>query len=531
MSSAMRYESERNHRNPAIYIVAFFSGLAMSFTFAGRDLMFLAWFSLVPFIYLLSDCPRPISFRAGVVFGVPFFFGTQYWIYYSINHYGHLNIVLSILIILLLCLYESLYIGVFGMTLNYITRRSAIPLVLIAPPLWVCLEFARGYVITGFPWSFLGYSQYRILPLIQISDITGIYGISFLIVAVNSCIADFVLMGKRRRRIPLYPTVPTYIGAIVLFLFIVISFIYGYVRLAEENTGEPFRVAIVQGNIDQNMKWEKPFQKSVFSTYRTLTEKASETTTDLIVWPETSVPFIFGSDEELTTLMTNFQKENGIPLLFGSILVKSVEDGNLKLTNSAILLGKDGTIQYTYDKIHLVPFGEYVPLSSILFFINRLVEGIGAYVPGKSYTFAQSSIGTFSTVICYELIFPSLVRNFFTKGGDFLVTITNDAWFGNTIGPIQHFYTGVFRAVENRKPVIRAANTGISGFIDSKGRVLARSQLFQQEVMTEDMVKNSTITFYTKYGDIFVYLCLLTIAIILINQIFHPKPKFGGKRW
>ena len=192
MSSALKYEPERDSRNPAIYIVAFFCGLALSFAFPGRDFSFLAWFSIAPFIFFLSDCPRQVAFKSGIVFGMPFFFGTQYWIYYSINHYGHLNIVLSVLIILLLCLYESLYIGMFGIILNYVTKRSTIPLVLTAPLLWICLEFARGYVITGFPWSFLGYSQYKLLPLIQIADITGIYGISFLILAVNAVIADFV---------------------------------------------------------------------------------------------------------------------------------------------------------------------------------------------------------------------------------------------------------------------------------------------------------------------------------------------------
>ncbi|MEE9524331.1 MAG: apolipoprotein N-acyltransferase [Thermodesulfovibrionales bacterium] len=531
MSSAARSLLEEKESSPATYIAAFVSGLVLPFAFPGRDLFFLAWFCLVPFIIYLTECPRQIAFKAGLIFGIPFFFGTQYWIYYSINHYGNLNLVLSILIILLLCLYESLYIGLFGVLLNYITKRSPFPLVLTAPVIWVCLEYARGIIITGFPWSFIGYSQYKLLPLIQISDLTGIYGISFLIVAVNSIMADFVLLAKRRRRIPLYPTVPTYLGASLLLIVFICTLSYGYYRLKESDEGKTLKVAVIQGNIEQDKKWDKQYQNSVFTTYLTLTKQVAVEKPDLIVWPETAVPFIFGTDTEFTERLTGFQKENKIPLVFGSILVKSVEDRKYRLSNGAVLLDRNGNVIYSYDKIHLVPFGEYIPLRSILFFVDRLVEGIGTYIPGDKYGSANTSIGKFPVVICYELIFPSLVRNFFLNGGDFLITITNDAWFGNTIGPVQHFYTGVFRAIENRKPVIRAANTGISGYIDSKGRIISKSSLFKRETMNEEIVKNNKITFYTKYGDIFVYICLLTIAVIIINQMFHSRSRFGGKRW
>jgi apolipoprotein N-acyltransferase len=531
MSSAARSLIEEKESSPATYIVAFVSGLILSFAFPGRDLFFLAWFCLVPFIIYITECPRTIAFKAGIFFGIPFFFGTQYWIYYSINHYGNLNLVLSILIILLLCLYESLYIGLFGILLNYLTKGTPLPLVLTAPVIWVCLEYARGLIITGFPWSYLGYSQYKLLPLIQIADLTGVYGISFLVVAVNSVIADFILLQKRRKRIPLYPTVPTYLGASLLLIIFVGTLSYGYYRLKEQDEGKTLNVAIIQGNIEQDKKWDKPYQNTVFTTYLTLTRQVSDEKPDLIVWPETAVPFIFGSDKAFTERLIRFQKDNKIPLLFGSILVKSVEDRRYRLSNGAVLLNRNGKVIYSYDKIHLVPFGEYIPLKNILFFIGRLVEGIGTYVPGNTYDSAHTTIGTFPVVICYELIFPSLVRNFFLEGGDFLITITNDAWFGNTIGPIQHFYTGVFRAIENRKPVVRAANTGISGYIDSKGRIIAKSNLFRRETMNEKIVKNKTITFYTKYGDIFVYICLLTIAVIIVNQMFQSRSRFGGKRW
>ncbi|UCG78514.1 MAG: apolipoprotein N-acyltransferase [Nitrospirota bacterium] len=531
MSRKLKFGEPSADNSAVIYFVSFFSGLLLSFAFPGRDIPLVAWIAVAPFIYYSAESSPRTSFRAGLAFGIPFFFGTQYWIYYSINHYGNMHLIFSLAIILLLCIYESLYIGIFAVLASYLSRRTYFPMLLIAPSIWVCMEFIRGFMFTGFPWSLVGYTQYGSLPLIQISDITGVYGVSFLVVAVNAAIADVLLLRKKRKLTPLYPTIPVYIGISTLAILLVASLIYGNIRLKETQSTNSIKVAIVQGNIDQNKKWEKAYQSSVFSTYIELTKKVSREGPDLIVWPETSVPFIFGSDKEFTSRLQDFQQSNRIPLLFGSILVRSKDDKGYKLTNSAVLLDKNANIAYRYDKVHLVPFGEYVPLGRILFFVERLAEGIGAYVPGTELRSAETSFGTFSTAICYELIFPSLVRNFFQSGGDILITITNDAWFGNTIGPVQHFYTSVFRAVENRKPVIRAANTGISGYIDSRGMVVKKTDLFKSDAIVVDLIKNDKKTFYTKYGDIFIYICLLTVTIILINQIFHKKNPTGGKQW
>jgi len=515
-----------------LYAVSFICGLALSFAFPGRDISFLAWFSIAPFLFLVAESPRSDAFTAGVLFGLPYFFGTQYWIYYSINHYGHLNLPASVAVVFLLCLYESLYTGIFALVLNYVSKRTALPLVLTASTLWVCLEYARGFILTGFPWSLLGYSQYRSLPLIQIADITGIYGISFIVIAANAVLADFMLLERRRRHIPLYPTVPVWLGTVSVIIIAVVTISYGYHRLGEKMPSRPVRISIIQGNIDQDMKWDRQYQDSVLSTYMEMSKIVSRQKPDLIVWPETALPFIFGHDREHTGRLMAFQKENGVPLLTGTIRAREHKDGSRVYSNSAVLMDSYGKVMYSYDKIHLVPFGEYVPLKNALFFVNRLVEGaVGDYVPGRAYTSAKTSFGTFSTVICYELIFPSLVRNFFLKGGDFIVTITNDAWFGSTIGPVQHFYTSVFRAVENRKPVVRAANTGISGFVDSRGRVIKKTGLFEKTAVTAEIDRDGRVTFYTRYGDIFVYLCLVSITVILLNLLFHSKHQYGGRRW
>lgn len=512
-------------------LISLVSGVALSFAFPKHDLFFLAWFSMVPFLWGLTYHSEKTAIKAGISFGLGLFFGTQYWIYYSINHYGNAQFLISILIVFLLCLYESLYVAIFALFTNLAVRRSKLPVFLIAPAFWVCAEYLRGIIFTGFPWSFIAHSQYKILPLLQIADITGAYGISFLIVGLNSIIVDFLLLQKRRKKIPLYPAFPTYLGLLTIVLLFVFSFLYGYYRLGYKPSGNPVKISIIQGNIEQDKKWDPAYQNAVFERYLSLTRSVSQDRPDLVVWPETAVPFFFGTDREFSDRLISFQQENRIPLFFGSVMVRPITTRKYRLTNSAILLDESGKTLSSYDKIHLVPFGEYVPLRNLLFFVDKMVEGVGDYVSGNEYTVFRASFGQFSPAICYELVFPSLIRTFFNRGGNFLVTITNDAWFGNTSGPYQHFSAAVFRAIENRRPVVRAANTGISGFIDSSGNILSRSNLFRRETLKGEILLDTRKTFYTKFGDLFVYLCFLTVAIIFINLFFQKKPHFGGKKW
>jgi apolipoprotein N-acyltransferase len=355
--------------------------------------------------------------------------------------------------------------------------------------------------------------------MIQFADITGIYGVSFLIVMVNGAFADIFLIKKRTKDMPLFPLSYTAIGFAILLLFIISVVVYGQIKLHEQRPGNLFRASVIQGNISQDMKWETPYQSSVLEIYKDLSLKAASSSPSFIVWPETAVPFLFHTDKDRTEELVDFQTQSNAYLLFGSVLLKGKKDKRYLLSNSAVLLDAHGQEAYRYDKIHLVPFGEYVPLQTVLFFINRLVAGIGDYVPGEQYIRAETPFGEFATVICYEIIFPGLVRKFFSNGGDFLVTITNDAWFGKTTGPYQHFSMAVFRAVENRKPVIRAANTGISGYIDSNGKIISRTELFQRGILTEDLKTDRTRSFYSRYGDLFMYVCII-FSVILLAHLF-----------
>jgi len=509
----------RIQENLKNYAPGLLSGLLLVFCFPTIDLFGLAWIALIPFLLSLYDKKPKNAFKAGFLLGIPYFFGTLYWIYHSISHYGGMSLITSIAIVILLCLYLSLYTGIFALLFSISIKNTKLPALLIAPAFWVVLEFLRSYLFTGFPWSSIGYSQYKFLKVIQIADITGVYGISFLVVAVNGAFVDIFLIKRRIKNMPLFPLSQTVIGFAALFLFIISTFVYGQMRLGEERPGKRIKASVIQGNIEQDKKWEPSYQRTVIEIYKDLSIKASSSSPAIIVWPETAVPFFFQTDREYTKELVDFQKQLNTYLLFGTILVKEKKDGRYLLSNSAVLLDRAGKKTYIYDKIHLVPFGEYVPLQKILFFVNKLVAGIGDYSHGDSYFKAETSYGEFATLICYEIIFPGLVRKFYTKGGDFIVNITNDAWFGKTTGPYQHFSMAVFRAVENRKTVIRAANTGISGFIDSNGRIISKTDLFQRLVLTDDITSDTTRSFYTKYGDLFSYIWIVFSVILLTNLL------------
>jgi len=503
-----------------IYGPAVFSGTLLIFCFPKFDIYPLAWVALAPFLVSLFNKKPSEAFRAGFFMGLPYFSGTLYWISHSINHYGNIPFIPSLALVFLLCMYLSLFTGIFAVLFSWKISSTRLPALFIAPVLWVTLEFIRSYALTGFPWSSIGYSQYKFLHAIQFADITGIYGVSFLVIAANSAAADFFIIKKRLRSMPLFPRSQTTAGAVLLSFCLLLVFIYGYFRLNENRQGKSIRISVIQGNIEQDRKWNAAYQREVIDAYKDLSLAANVMSPSLIVWPESAVPFYFNRDKEFTQELIDFQQTLKTYLLFGSILIKEPSAGvggkNL-LTNSAVLLSPAGTPVFIYDKIHLVPFGEYVPLRKFLFFVDKLVAGIGDYVPGDHTMRAETPSGSFGVLVCYEIVFPGLVRKFYSRGGDFIVTITNDAWFGKTAGPYQHFSMAVFRAVENRKPVVRAANTGISGFIDSNGRILGATPLFQRTAMTMNIISGSARSFYSRFGDLFSYLCIVVTVLLLIN--------------
>ena len=493
--------------------LAVLSGLLLAASFPGPGYSFLAWFALVPFLFALRGQTVRTGLLLSFLFGLVFFCGTVSWVFNSIHVYGHVTLLPASFITLLFCVVLALFIAPFGAVIVHVRATRPGIVFLAAPAVWVTLELARTHLFSGFPWALAGYSPYRTLPVIQVADLAGVYGISFVIVLVNTALAE--LISGRKRFAPLLTA--------ALVLIAVLG--YGYHRLNAETGSGSITVTVVQGNIEQDKKWDPAYQSEVIATYKRLTLKAIEQKPDLVIWPETATPFYLeGADDPypaLTNDLRRFVRSGGIPLLTGSPTYEN-KDRRRLLRNSAFLLDRDGMTKNVYHKIHLVPFGEYVPLKkSLLFFVEKMVQAGDDFQTGTGHTVMKVRLPAgdavaIGTVICYEIIFPDLVRRFVNEGATVITTITNDAWFGRTGAPYQHFSMAVLRAVENRVPVARAANTGISGFIDAKGRILETSGIFTEAYLTRTLVPGSTKTFYTRYGDVFAWLCVLVTVVVVL---------------
>ncbi|MFB0506819.1 MAG: apolipoprotein N-acyltransferase [Thermodesulfobacteriota bacterium] len=494
------------------FLLACLSGLLLCIIFPKFDMEILAWVSLVPLLFAIQRENLLTSFYLGFTTGFVSFLGILYWVIVAVHTYGRIHIIPSGLILVLLVAYLSLYVAVFAFLLTYIRSRIQWNMVVVAPFLWVSLEYIRSFFFTGFPWAALGYSQYLNLPIIQVGDITGVYGISFLILLVNAVIYDFISMMGRAERPP-----PLREGVVVLAILVVV-FGYGIAQIKKvENISSrqrKMRIGLAQGNIDQSIKWNTAYQEKTLQIYENLSSIVAREKPSLIIWPETATPFFFQSEERYQPRVMEVPGKTGAYLLFGSPSYDWVK-GKVEYYNSAYLLSPEKEVIGRYDKIHLVPFGEYVPLSKFLFFLGSL-SAVGNLSPGKLVRNLRFPRGDFGVLICYEIIFPNLCRKFVKEGADFLVTITNDAWFGRTSAPHQHLSMATFRAIENRVSIARAANTGISAFIDAKGEIRKMSSLFTQETLVGQIGPRIEKTFYTRYGNVFAlvssafaFLCVL----------------------
>ncbi len=494
--------------SPRDYLLALLSGAFLALSFPKPDLSVMAWFAFVPLLLSIARKSPARAFRLGMVCGLTAYGGILYWLNIVMTLYGKLPWAISFSLFLVLAAYLAFYVGVVAMLVRRGEIAGISPL-LSFPTLWVGFEYLRSFALSGFPWASLGYSQYRVLPLIQIADITGVYGLSFLIVFANVVLLR-IIKGAVMRGPSVYPTK----SAALLVLLLVLSLSYGFTRLNSVESGAPLKVALVQGNIPQDVKWDPDFQESTVAVYEKLTREAVSDGADLVVWPESALPFYFQSGGEYTRRVESLAANLNAFMVVGSPAAEQKQE-KIRYLNSAFLLSPTGTVVGRSDKIHLVPFGEYVPLAKLLPFVHKLVVGIGDFSAGEGtipLSIGKEKIGI---LICFEGIFPELSRGYVKAGSRLLVNITNDAWYGRSSAPYQHLSMTVFRAVENRVPLIRAANTGITAIIDSKGHIRGMTQLFKETYLAGEVRFGTVEAIYTRYGDLFAGLCLALSAVII----------------
>jgi apolipoprotein N-acyltransferase len=487
-------------------LLAVLSGVMLTASFPPGRLSFLSWIALVPLLKGLEGGPPFQGFKLGLIAGLVHFLTLMYWIVVVLGHYGKLNIFVSLGPLLLLTLYLALYIAIFSsLTAGLMGSRFCI---IFIAGFWVSLEYIRSNLLTGMPWCLLGYTQYKQLHLIQIADLCGVYGPSFLIVLINGLIYHMVFRRPWKA-----------IGLLKWEVLIVAilsagTLAYGHYRLSErkegKDAGRMLNAAIIQASIDQSIKWDPAYQITTITTYQRLTREAYGFRPDLIVWPETALPFFFQDNLRFSPQVLSMAKESGAIMIFGSPAYEQIR-GVTRYYNRAYLLTPDPQKppQY-YDKVHLVPFGEYVPLKKLLSFVSRLVPAAGDFEPGDKVAPLKAGGLSMGILICFEAIFPELARDLTREGANLFINLTNDAWFGMTSAPYQHLSMAVFRSVENRRPMIRAANTGFSAFIGPQGKIQKLSSLFHEEVLEAAIkISGRSLTCYSRLGDLFAIFLLV----------------------
>ena len=498
------------------------SGILLIMGNPSYDLAFLGWVGLVPLLASLQNKGPGQAFLLSWITGVVFFSGHFNWVFeipgYKLYHH------------IVLISYMALYYGAFGLARNFVVMRKRTNAALFATPLiWVSLEYVRAnFGFLALPWAMLGHSQYQFLPVIQVASFTGTYGVSFLLALVNAALFEFLrgfLKGQYVARIGVLVTA----GVTALVL------IYGYVETKEPPYQATIRTSVIQGNISREMKANpKGHGEFIMEKHEELTRQAAKDRPALVVWPEASTPGLVLKNVGLLNRIALFIRETGSYFLIGSSeypkFIKDTSQGPQGIGNTALLFSPEGRIEGQYLKIRLVPFGEYVPYEKTIPWPDFIVP-VGKKsleVPGKEHTLFEVEGAKFGVLICWEVVFADLFRRFVLKGADFMLNITNEGWFGETAAPYQLAAVCVFRAVENRVSLARAANNGISCFIDPYGRIVGKVQnnekdIFVEGYLTREIALRNKLAFYTRYGDIFVHIVLALTVFLISFSIWRRK--------
>ncbi|MFH0799776.1 MAG: apolipoprotein N-acyltransferase [Pseudomonadota bacterium] len=470
------------------------------------EMGWVAWIALVPLIIALRRASPRRAFSLAFLSAIIWYGGSLFWVYRAMHTFGHLPAFTSLLVLLLLVLVVAAYTALAPMLARFIESRFRGELIVWLPAAWTAVEILRNYgPCNGFPWSNLAMSQWRLLPLIQIADLVGIYGIIFLIVWFNVMVAEIILKIRGEE-------VRFFIPKIAMTALLTVSVLcYGLIRLhtlpRSIASFPSLSVGIVQGNIAQEEKWDKEKASANLAILRAGSKRLADSGVEMIVWPESSFPWpVETNNTQIDPIALGLVSGLGNTpyTLFGAI--SETPDGNYY--NSALLFDGEGAVIGRYHKAHLVPFGEYVPYGKLLFFAKKLTQPVGNFIEGETSEPLVAGFNKAGILICYEDIFPEIARNETLSGAGFFANLTNDAWYGVSSAPYQHLALSVFRAVENRRFLIRATNSGVSAVVMPTGQTTVESGIFERALIVSPIAAIDTLSPYTLYGDWFAWACV-----------------------
>ncbi|MCA9400274.1 MAG: apolipoprotein N-acyltransferase [Candidatus Omnitrophica bacterium] len=495
------------------------SAFLLILSFPKFELSFFIWFALVPLFFVIDGvrlgagpvtdgtCPQSVRSRGfgyAYLCGFVFFLGTLYWIGF-VTTFG----------MLMLVAYLSLYFALFGLGCSFARKMSSFQKLIFLPSLWTVLEYTRAHLLSGFSWASLSLSQYQNTTLIQMADVTGMFGVSFLIVFTNVSIWLITIRDRPLKR-----------GLSLIFVFFCVM-AYGRFHPFNRLPPERVKVAVIQGNIAQEEKWDPMLWPHNIEQHFRLTREAALENPDVIIWPETSLPGYFEADDPHKIALQKLVDDIQIPVLVGSILF---DEG--RYYNAAVLVSPQAAGEQIYRKRHLVPFGEYVPFRKYFPYLADMIpiEDFNAgqtfdilTLPRKDHTILKLSV-----MICFEDAVLYMPERFVSNGANVLVNITNDAWFHDTKAPFLHLQSSVFRAVEHRRSIVRAANTGVSCFINPHGTITgcvqneAGKKTYVSGYRVAEVALIDRKSFYSVFKDVFVYMCFV---MVLWVYLYHFRNK------
>ncbi len=502
-------------------LAAAFSGVLLALSFPKFGHPALAWIALTPLLIALS---RRVSlsraFWLGLLTGTIYLWGTLYWLSTVMTRYGGINLAGSLVINAVFIAYLALYPALFALVVRRLLIAYGAIAFLAAPLVWTATELGRMYIFTGFPWVLLGYSQTNVLPIAQAASVVGVFGVSAIVVAVSAALAAVVVARTIR-------------PAVVVITGVLLIAVWGNARARRADLtreGVPIRVGLIQPNVLEEERENLSRAPAILDRDLSLTHDALRQHVSLVVWPESGLsPYALEEYPAVGETIRDTARHADVSLLVGSDQYQWKNTGTarevVKSFNAAFMIRRDGTTGAVYRKIHLVPWGEYVPLKDWLTFVGPLVQAIGrGFDAGDAMTLLPLGTHHVSTAICYEIIYPDLVRRFVLEGSELLTTITNDSWFGQTSAPYQHFEQASMRAIEDGRYLVRSANTGVSGIVDPYGHVLARTDIFHSAVVVGDVRLLTATTIYARIGDVFAYASvIITAALLVVGRRYTPS--------
>ncbi|TDX52324.1 apolipoprotein N-acyltransferase [Orenia marismortui] len=486
-------------------LLAILAGLLLGIPFKFPSLALLSWVGLIPFLFALEGENKKRSFYLGWIMGLSFLAISSYWLVNPLINFSGYPLAICILIFILAISILSLYFALFAFILKTVESKLSLPVFIVTPIIWTAVEFLRSIFSFQFLFAFLAYSQSFIPELIQLAEYGGLYLVTFIIVLVNTLLYLFI---KKRNK--------SY-GIIAISIFVLV-FSYGYLVLKQNNnTSKEVAIGIVQPNIPQNIKMSSKHQRDVVDKLLKLSSKELEKNDpDLLIWPETAILRTYYKSRGFP-----YHLPKDTPLFIGGF---AREGENLEKTlNSSFLFDENRRIVDRYSKNKLVPWGEYVPFPNL---IPDIIESnLNHLTPGKELNSFNYNKITWVSPICSEVLNPFYVRDLYDQN-DFMINISNEAWFEESHASLQVLQAVIFRAVEHRAPIVKVGNTGISGVIDQNGKVLIRTDIFETKTLTFNLaipVRKETI--YYKYGNLFGW-TLLLITFFILSKVYLERKEF-----